>query len=100
MTVACEAICGEARPWLRGESSYEAEGALNELMLGYQGPIYRFLLVILQDGDAALDCAQETFIRAYEHLCRGRPINASWLYKVARSRAMNEFHRKKRFQLR
>jgi RNA polymerase sigma-70 factor (ECF subfamily) len=52
----------------------------------------------LRDDDAALDCAQDTFLRAYEHLCKNKPVNAGWLYKVARNRAMDEFRRNKRVQ--
>jgi RNA polymerase sigma-70 factor (ECF subfamily) len=64
----------------------------------HERAIYNFLLALVRDADVALDCAQDTFIRAYENLRKGRPVNAPWLYKVARNRAMDEFRRNKRVQ--
>lgn len=74
----------------------QGDDDLVTLMNEYERPIYNFLLAILRDPDVALDCAQDTFLRAYENLRKGRPVNASWLYKVARNRAMDEFRRKRR----
>jgi RNA polymerase sigma-70 factor (ECF subfamily) len=62
----------------------------------HERPIYNFLLSLLRDPDVALDCAQDTFLRAYEHLRKGRPVRAQWLYKVARNRAMDEFRQRRR----
>jgi RNA polymerase sigma-70 factor (ECF subfamily) len=74
------------------------ESDLVRLMNDYERPIYNFLLTLVRDGDVALDCTQDTFLRAYENLCKGRPVNAGWLYKVARNRAMDEFRKKRRVQ--
>lgn len=68
------------------------------LMDEYERPIYNFLLALLRDPDLAQDCAQDTFVRAYDNLRRGKPVNSSWLYTVARNRAMDEFRRKRRIQ--
>jgi RNA polymerase sigma-70 factor (ECF subfamily) len=65
-------------------------------MNDYERPIYNFLLAILRDVDLALDCTQDTFLRAYEQLNRGVEIKAAWLYTVARNRAMDEFRRRRR----
>lgn len=46
-----------------------------------------------------MDCAQDTFVRAYDNLRKGRPVNAGWLYRVARNRAMDEFRRRRRIHL-
>ena len=73
----------------------EVEDQLIQLMDQYQRPIYTFLLALVRDADIALDCAQDTFLRAYENLRRRRPVTTSWLYKVARNRAMDEFRRNK-----
>jgi RNA polymerase sigma-70 factor (ECF subfamily) len=73
-----------------------AEDQLIDLMDRYEQPLRGFLLVLLRDQEIALDCAQDTFIRAYENLRKGRQVNAQWLYKVARNRAMDEFRRKRR----
>ncbi|GAC1399905.1 MAG: hypothetical protein NVSMB52_13490 [Chloroflexota bacterium] len=74
------------------------ENRLVELMSEYERPIYNFLLALLHDSDVALDCAQDTFLRAYENLRRGKPVNSPWLYTVARNRAMDEFRRNKKVQ--
>jgi RNA polymerase sigma-70 factor (ECF subfamily) len=65
------------------------------LMDEFERPLYNFLLSIVQDADVAVDCAQDTFLRAYKNLQKGKGVNAAWLYTVARNRAMDEFRRKK-----
>ena len=74
----------------------ESEDRLVQLMNEYERAIYTFLLTIVRDADVALDCTQDTFLRAYQNLSRGKPVNAAWLYTVARNRAMDEFRRRKR----
>jgi RNA polymerase sigma-70 factor (ECF subfamily) len=78
------------------ESRHGSEDQLVRLMNDYERPIFNFLLTIVRDPDVALDCTQDTFLRAYEHLNKGREIKAAWLYTVARNRAMDEFRRKRR----
>jgi RNA polymerase sigma-70 factor (ECF subfamily) len=81
------------------EADAQVDRQLVELMNAYERPIYNFLLALLRDGDVALDCAQDTFLRAYENLRRGKPVNASWLYTVARNRAMDQFRRERKLQV-
>lgn len=76
----------------------ESEDQLVQLMNAYERSIYNFVLTLVRDPDVALDCTQDTFLRAYQNLSRGKPVNASWLYTVARNRAMDEFRRKKRIE--
>jgi RNA polymerase sigma-70 factor (ECF subfamily) len=76
----------------------ESEDMLVQLMDEFERPIYNFLLALVRDPDVALDCTQDTFLRAYQNLTKGKPVNASWLYTVARNRAMDEFRRKKRIE--
>lgn len=71
---------------------------LRRLMDEWEGGIYRFLLSMLHDSDSAQDCAQDVFLRAYEALSAGKVVNASWLFTVARNRAMDEFRRRRRVQ--
>lgn len=78
------------------ESSPGIEARLVGLMTDHERPIYNFLLAILRDADAALDCTQDTFLRAYESMRRGKDINAAWLFTVARNRAMDEFRSRRR----
>jgi RNA polymerase sigma-70 factor (ECF subfamily) len=72
------------------------DDALNALLDRYQQSLFAFLVVFLGDRDLARDCAQETFVRAYQNLRKGRSVNVQWLYKVARNRAIDELRRRKR----
>jgi RNA polymerase sigma-70 factor (ECF subfamily) len=67
---------------------------LTALMTRYEAPLCGYLRVILHDEDAVFDCAQDTFLRAYEHLERGKSVNSQWIYKVARNRAIDQIRRK------
>jgi RNA polymerase sigma factor (sigma-70 family) len=80
------------------EADRPIEDQLVHLMSEFERPIYNFLLSMLKDADVAVDCAQDTFMRAFENLRKGKPVNAAWLYRVARNRAMDEFRRNKRVQ--
>jgi RNA polymerase sigma-70 factor, ECF subfamily len=80
------------------DDALSVDDQLVRLIAEHERAIYNFLLALVRDADVALDCAQDTFIRAYENLRKGRPVNAPWLYKVARNRAMDEFRRNKRVQ--
>lgn len=80
------------------ETEGSSENHLVRLMTEYERPIYTFLLTLVRDTDVALDCTQDTFLRAYENLVKGKPVNAAWLYTVARNRAMDEFRRRKRVE--
>jgi RNA polymerase sigma-70 factor, ECF subfamily len=71
---------------------------LRRLMDQSEAPIYRFLLSLVHDSDVAQDCSQDVFLRAYEALADGKPVTTSWLFTVARNRAMDEFRRRRRVQ--
>lgn len=62
----------------------------------FEPSLYKFLIAIVGSHDVVQDCTQDTFVRAYENLRKGKPVTASWLYKVARNRAMDEFRQRKR----
>jgi RNA polymerase sigma-70 factor (ECF subfamily) len=79
----------------------EAVGPDEQLVLlmgRYERPLYNYAVTILRDEDVAMDCVQDTFVRAYDHLCKGRTINRNWLFTVSRNRAMDEFRRRKRVE--
>lgn len=78
------------------EPAQDIESALVSLMDRYERKLFTYLMTILRDDDVVIDCVQDTFVRAYEHLRRGRTVNAKWLYTVARNRAMDEFRRDRR----
>lgn len=79
----------------RSSVGYDCHTELVSLMTEYERPLYSFVLSIARDSDVALDCVQDTFLRAYEALQRGKSINGAWLYTVARNRSMDEFRRKR-----
>lgn len=86
--------CEEDRPI--GDDS-TLDDRLVELMAAHETALYRFLFVLTGDRESALDCTQDTFLRAYTHLSKGRPVNTGWLYTVAHNLAMDR-HRHARRQ--
>lgn len=80
------------------ETHSDSEDRLVALMGEFERPIFAFLLTLLQDHDRAQDCAQDTFLRAYRQLEKQKSVNGSWLYTVARNRAVDEFRRQRWFQ--
>jgi len=87
-----------ARPVPADATAHDIDRELTRLMEEFERPIYNFLVSLVRDPDIAVDCAQDTFIRAYENLKREKPVNAPWLYTVARNRAMDHFRRAKRIE--
>lgn len=77
------------------DAASRADEQLVDLMNQYERPLFNFLLAMSRDSDLALDCAQDTFLRAYQHLQRGHQINGAWLYKVGRNRTMDEFRHRR-----
>jgi RNA polymerase sigma-70 factor, ECF subfamily len=75
------------------ETTREAFAALLDR---YEQPLFGFLIVLVGDRDSVKDCLKDTFLRAYQNLQRGKPVNAQWLYKVARNRAIDELRHKQR----
>ena len=57
--------------------------------------MYNIALRITTDADAASDCAQETFIRAYRALHQYDPSLpfAPWLYRIATNASLNHVQR-------
>jgi len=73
-------------PLTRAEAPEEK---IVSLLSRYEAPLANYLRILLHDDDLVVDCAQDTFLRAYENLRIGRDVNAQWLYKVARNRAID-----------
>jgi RNA polymerase sigma-70 factor (ECF subfamily) len=65
-------------------------------MRRYEQRVYNYLFVLLSDEQSALDCTQDTFLRAHKNLRRGKPVTATWLYRVARNLAMDLFRTRAR----
>lgn len=86
--------------WTEIRSIAEIERTHSEelavLMQEHEAALYRYLVALTGNREVALDCVQDTFTRAYEHLRNGRHLNAQWLYKVGRNRGIDELRRRKR----
>ena len=59
--------------------------AFEELVVRYQRPVFNVALRLLRDPDDARDVAQNTFLKAFEHLEDYDPSFRfySWLYRIA-----------------
>jgi len=61
----------------------------------YGGRVYNIALRITRDPDAARDCAQDAFIRAYRALHQYDPAYSfgPWLYRIATNASLNYVQR-------
>jgi RNA polymerase sigma-70 factor (ECF subfamily) len=61
----------------------------------YGGRVFNIALRITGDADAANDCAQEAFIRAYRALHQYDPTRpfGPWLYRIATNASLNQVQR-------
>lgn len=73
--------------------------AFGVLVHRYSGKVYGLAFGMLHDAERAEDVAQETFLRAYEHLdsFRGASAFATWLYRIAYNRAAEHCRRQRPF---
>jgi RNA polymerase sigma-70 factor (ECF subfamily) len=79
------------RAWSPEAEQCSPRQVLMELMSRHETALCNYLHVLLGDRDLAMDCAQDTFLRAYQNLEKGNRVTTAWLYKVARNRAMDQF---------
>src|ERR671921_156498 len=71
------------------------EDGFEELVRRYQRPIVAYVYRMVGDYDAALDLAQEVFIRVYNSLGRYRPEFkfSTWIYRIAHNAAIDHLRR-------
>lgn len=74
------------------------DAELVHLMNQHERALYNFLLLLVHEPEVAKDCVQDTFLRAYEQLRKEKPVNAAWLFTVARHRAIDRFRKERRTQ--
>jgi len=74
------------------------DNALDRLMTRWQLPLRSFLYRHTQNEEDALDLAQETFVRIYQHRARFRPDAkfSTWLFAIAFNLARDSARRRKR----
>jgi RNA polymerase sigma-70 factor (ECF subfamily) len=72
-------------------------GAFERLVTRYQKPVFNVALRMLRDRQDALDVAQTTFLKAFEHLGDYDPAFRfySWLYRIAINESLNALARRK-----
>ncbi len=70
---------------LMGALAAGEDAALNPLMDRWQAPLRRFLYRYTQNEHDALDLAQETFVRVYQHRARFRAGArfSTWMFQIA-----------------
>jgi RNA polymerase sigma-70 factor (ECF subfamily) len=71
------------------------EDGFEELVRRYQRPIVAYVYRMVGDYDAALDLAQEVFIKVYNSLGRYRPEFkfSTWVYRIAHNAAIDHLRR-------
>lgn len=71
--------------------------AFNQLVLAHQDLVYNHVFALLRDHDTAEDAAQESFIKAFQHLAEFRGGSfRPWLLKIATNAAYDVLRRSRR----
>jgi len=74
--------------------------AFEELVVRYQKPVFNAALRMLHEPADAMDVAQTTFLRAYEHLAKYDPRFKfySWIYRIAINESLDALAARKPFE--
>jgi RNA polymerase sigma-70 factor (ECF subfamily) len=86
----------EEQTWV-AQAQRGDELAFTQLVETYQKPVYNLCYRMLGEPETAEDAAQETFLRAYQHLDRydaKRPF-ATWLLSIAAHYCIDRLRRRK-----
>lgn len=86
----------EEKAWV-AQARQGSDEAFTRLVETYQTPVYNLCYRMLGESEAAEDAAQETFLRAYQHLHRydqKRPF-ATWLLSIAAHYCIDRLRRRK-----
>jgi RNA polymerase sigma-70 factor (ECF subfamily) len=90
------ALVSEELVWVN-QARQGNDEAFTRLVEQYQTPVYNLCYRMLGEAEAAEDAAQETFLRAYQHLRRydqERPF-ATWLLSIAAHYCIDRLRRRK-----
>jgi RNA polymerase sigma-70 factor (ECF subfamily) len=73
------------------------ERAFEQLLLRYQGKLYRLCCTLLRDPTAAEDAAQESLVRIWKALPSydGRASLSTWIYTITRNRCLTALERRR-----
>jgi RNA polymerase sigma-70 factor (ECF subfamily) len=82
--------------WITQARSGDDEG-FTKLVEAYQKPVYNLCYRMLGEAESAEDAAQETFLKAYQHLARYDPQRsfATWLLAIAAHHCIDQIRRKR-----
>ena len=86
----------DEKAWV-AQAQQGSDEAFTYLVEAYQKPVYNLCYRMLGEPDLAEDAAQETFLRAYQHLSRydqKRPF-ATWLLSIAAHYCIDRLRRRK-----
>lgn len=89
MTTAAVDLCLEGEK--SGDHSAELQQAVREMFYVMRAPLYRYLLGVVNNPLDAEDLTQETLIRLFQHLRKGKGIEnpRAWLFRVAHNLAID-----------
>ena len=105
MNAGGEADALPEREALAALAAGDLDGALSLLMRAYGTPLYRYCFQVVGERELAEEAHQMTFVQAYESLRSfgGRSSLKTWLFGIARHRALDLLkmtrRRQKRFEL-
>ena len=79
------------------QAQHGSEEAFTELVEAHQSHVYNLCYRMLGEPEAAEDAAQETFLRAFQHLHRYDPRRpfATWLLSIAAHYCIDRIRRRK-----
>ncbi len=86
----------EEQTWVQ-EAQQGSDEAFTKLVETYQTPVFNLCYRMLGEPELAEDAAQETFLRAYQHLHRYDPKRsfATWLLSIAAHYCIDKLRRRK-----
>ncbi len=82
---------------LVAQAQHGSEEAFTQLVEAYQVHVYNLCYRMLGEAQSAEDAAQETFLRAFQHLHRydhGRPF-ATWILSIAAHYCIDRLRRRR-----
>lgn|SRR5262245_29573269 len=94
-------VCLEPEGIALMRESETLEQKVTRIFQALRLPVYYYLMAFLGDAATADDLTQEVFLRLYEHLHRGRPVEnvRLWVFRVAHNLAFDERQRHQRLAL-
>jgi RNA polymerase sigma-70 factor (ECF subfamily) len=89
MSAAAVDLCLEGEKG--GERPADLQQTIREMFYAMRAPLYRYLLGVVNNPLDAEDLTQETLIRLFQHLRKGKAVEnpRAWLFRVAHNLAVD-----------